>query len=177
MRHSLMILSFAAAISAAPLAVHADANTLAALQQAGVDLTGELAAEVEGAQGEALAEAIAKVVASLGNDGEAVRDAVAAAVAASPDLAMEITSAVCLSNPGVCAIAAGAAAGAAPSMAPDIAAAAAQAQPTQGNMILNTILASVNNPSIAAAVERAIADVIDTGRDDEPGSQGAASPN
>ena len=177
MRHSLMLLSFAAAVSVAPLTSFADANTLSALQQAGIELTPELSLQVEGAQGDALAGAIADVVASLGNDGEAIRNAIIAAVSASPDLAMEITSAACLSNPGVCAIVAGAAASAAPSMAPDIAAAAAQAVPAQHNQILNTVLAAVNNPAMAAAIERAVTGTFDTGQPEEPSSGGQPSPN
>jgi len=177
MRHSVRLLSFAAAISVAPLASFADPATLSALQQAGVELSSELSTKVEGAQGEALASAIADVVGSLGQDGEAIQAAITAAVSASPDLAMEITSAVCLAHPGVCAVVAGAAAKAAPGMAPDIAGAAAHAVPTQQDMIANTVIASVNNPSMNAAIQRAVIGGFGDNQPEENASGGQPSPN
>jgi hypothetical protein len=176
MRHSLLFLSFAAVVSAAPLTALADDATLSALQNANIELSTELAAQVNAAQGQDIATAMADVVSALGNDGEAIRAAIAAAVAAHPELAMEITSAVCLANPGVCAIVAGAAASAAPAMAPDIAAAAAHAQPSQQNLIVNTIIASVNNEAMNAAILRAVAGAFDNNKAGEPGS-GVPSPN
>ncbi|MCK9469873.1 MAG: hypothetical protein M0Q49_10700 [Porticoccaceae bacterium] len=177
MRRSIMFLSFAAAVSVAPLTSLADSATLAALQQAGVELSPELATQVEAAQGDSLANALAEVVTSLGQDGEAIRNAIRAAVSASPDLAMEITSAACLSNPGVCAIIAGAAASAAPSMAPDVAAAAAQAVPAQQDQIANTVIASVNNPSTTAAIQRAVSGSFASNQPEETASGGQPSPN
>ena len=177
MRRSIMFLSFAAAVSAAPLTSLADADTLSALQQAGVELSPELSSQVEAAQGEDLGSAVAAVVGSLGDDGQAIRNVVAAAVAASPEQAMEITSAICLSYPGVCAITAGAAAGAAPSMAPDIAAAAAHAVPAQQDQIANAVIAAVNNSSITAAIQRAVTGGFASDQPEESASGGQPSPN
>jgi len=177
MRHSVRLLSFAAAISVAPLTSFADPATLSALQQAGVELSSELSATIESAEGEALASAIADVVSSLGQDGEAIKTVITAAVSASPDLAMEITSAACLSNPGACAVVAGAAAKAAPAMAPDIAGAAAHAVPALQDMIANTVIASVNNPSVNAAIQRAVTDGFGDNQPDENASGGQPSPN
>lgn len=177
MRHSLLVLSFAATVSAAPLTTLADVATLSALQNAGIELSTQLSSQVEAAEGESIAVAMADVVAALGENGEAIRAAVAAAVAASPDLAMEITSAVCLANPGVCAIVAGAAAGAAPDMAPDIAVAAARAAPTQQDAIVNSVIAAVgSNESLEAAIRLAISDAFGNNRHAQSGS-GATLPS
>lgn len=177
MRSPFLALSFAAAFAVAPLTTLADANTLTALQEADIEMSAELSAKVGAAEGDTLAAAIADVVTALGNDGDAIRAAVAAAVQANPDLAMEITSAVCLANPGVCAVVAGAAAGAAPSMAPDIAAAAAQAVPAQSDLIVNTVIASVNNESMNAAIRRAVGGAFGDDQLEEGASGVAPSPN
>jgi len=174
MRHSVKLLSFAAAFAVAPLSALADPATLSALEQAGIALTPELSAKVEAAQGEELASAIAEVVASLGQN-TSIEAAIIAAVGASPELAMEITSAACLSNPGACAVIAGAAAKAAPGMAPDIAAAAAQAAPGQQDMITNTVIASVNNEAMNEAIRRAVA--VGGDQPEENASGGSPSPN
>ncbi|MBV1790201.1 hypothetical protein KQ940_19270 [Marinobacterium sp. D7] len=83
MRKTLSALSMAVALASG--SVMADEATLNALKAAGVQMSPDIEAQVLAAEGAMIADAIAAVVSSLGDNAEAIAAAVGAAISASPD--------------------------------------------------------------------------------------------
>lgn len=141
------IIFLTASLSVVVLPARADKNLLEALEAAGVPMTEQIAAQVEAAQGNTIADAVAAVVAGLGTDGVRIEQAITATVTATPEYAVDIVSASIAVVPSAAAIIAGAAVGAAPEQAAAIVGAAVSLVPTNAEAITASATAAAPDQS------------------------------
>jgi len=175
MKNSIKVIAMAAAIGLTPFHVHADAELLAALQAAGIELAPDLASAVEAAEGEeAIADAIAQVVAAL-TDGNVIQAVISVAVSQNPDMAGTIVAAAVSVRPGAAAVITGAAVRSAPMQAASIVAAAVSSAPTQGGAIVAA--ASTAAPDQTQAINEAAASAQGGTQQEEQQPTPAPSPN
>lgn len=151
MRCSPKFLPLLAVLAFSSLPASADEALLQALVDAGIPIS----AEVQAAEGSAIADIIGTVIASLDGDVALIQRAIATAVTLAPGQAAAITSAAIAEAPSAAAVIAGAAVSAAPGQASAITSAAVTAAPTLSAAIVAAATAAA--PDQAQAIASAAA--------------------